>query len=168
MTPKTSSSSHEAGAFLLLLTLVVGVYFCFWREEKPNPNIKTAGFTQPAEVSGKKKKRAHNLPAGSISSKALTLMMIGDGLRLTRTGPETKIPVGYGVSIVIPRGMTLVGYKDGEVVIVTAESGAPHILLPVIGKLWPVNIVRMRLEGDLLTVELDGWSDYQIHVTPLQ
>ena len=69
------------------------------------------------------------------------------------------------VSVHEPRVVT---DKDGEVVIVTAESGAPHILLPVIGKLWPVNIVRMRLEGDLLTVELDGWSDYQIHVTPLQ
>lgn len=165
--PNSDQSSRTVGAFLLLFALILGVFVCFWKEDPPAPGVHVVQPTEQVAVAGKRK-RAHNLPAGSISSKALTLMMIGDGLRLTRTGPESKIPVGYGVSIVIPQGMTLAGSKDGEAVIVTAESGAPHILLPVIGRLWPVNIVRMRLEGDLLTIELDGWSDYQVHVTPLQ
>lgn len=155
-------SLHDLGAFLLLVAVLVGAWFMSTRGDEPPPEPAVA-VDAPAP-SGPKKKRKHNLPAGTVDNRALALLVVGDGLKLTRVGPEVKIPVGYGVTIVFPKGMALAGSKVGESIYVKVEAGAPYILLPVIGKLWPVGIIGMKLEGDLLTVELDGWTDYEVKI----
>lgn len=162
MTDKKSTSLQDMGAFLLLLAVLVGAWWTTSGAQAPEPEVEAVAA--PVEVSGPKKKRKHNVPAGSIDSRTLSLMAVGDGLRLTRVGPEVKIPAGYGVSVVFPKGLVLAGSKEGEVIVVKVEAGTPYILLPFIGKLWPVGIIGMRLEGDLLTVELDGWTDYEMRI----
>ncbi len=44
-------------------------------------------------------------------------------------------------------------------------EGQPQIKLPLIGWFWPIGIESLRLEGDLLTVGLNGWEDYSMKVT---
>jgi hypothetical protein len=153
------------GAFLLVLIVLFGVWYVYWPAESNQPtSVRVEPVIEAPVPAGRKTKRKHNLPPGSIDQKTLAFMVIGDGLKLTRVGPEVKVSVGYGVSIVMPKGMVLAGSKDGESVVAKVEQGAPYILLPVIGRLWPVGIIGMRLDGDLLTVELDGWADYQVKI----
>ena len=46
-----------------------------------------------------------------------------------------------------------------------AKEGQMKIKLPLIGWFWPIGIESLTLAGDMLTVGLDGWTDYTMKVT---
>lgn len=111
-------------------------------------------------------KREHAVPIGTVNQAEILPLLIGDGLTLTRSGPEVTIPLGNKVALVMPSGMQISASHSGDEMILSIEAGNPVIRLPWIGRLWPIKVEGMRLSGDTLTVELDGWKDYQIKVLP--
>ena len=108
----------------------------------------------------------HELPVGSMSQADMIVMLIGSGISISRSGPAATIPVGGRVNLSIPAGMaaTVEATEDGLYFDIT--EGNPSIKLPLIGKVWPVVVEGLRLSGDTMTIELDGWKDYQIKVLP--
>lgn len=153
----------EYGALFLMFTVVLGMAIFFSGIAEPD---RTETATSSVSIASKpvEKKRKHDLPPGSIDQKTLALLVLGDGITVIRSGPEATIPVGYGVKVMIPVGVEMRASREGEAVVVKSHGKAPYILLPVIGRLWTVGIVGMRLVGDTLTIELDGWTDYVVKI----
>lgn len=160
MTNQRPTSLQNLGAFLLIC-LSIAFVVVLNRTKTPEVAVEQKQGSPPE---GRKAKRRHNVPPGAIDSRSLAKLVIGDGLSIGRSGPESKIYVGYGVSIVLPKNVQLECRAKDGVFHVTASTGAPYILLPVVGKLWPIGIIAAHLDGDLLTVELDGWTDYQVKI----
>jgi len=123
----------------------------------------------PLQLKGRRDrepKREHDVPMGAVNQSEILPLLIGDGLTLTRSGPDVTVPLGGKVALVIPSGMQVSASHSGDEMILSIEAGNPVIRLPWIGRLWPIKVEGMRLSGDTLTVELDGWKDYQIKVLP--
>lgn len=115
---------------------------------------------------GREPKREHDVPMGAVNQADILPLFIGDGLTLTRSGPDVTVPLGGKVALVIPSGMQVSASHSGDETVLSIEAGNPVVRLPWIGRLWPIKVEGMRLSGDTLTVELDGWKDYQIKVLP--
>lgn len=111
-------------------------------------------------------KREHDVPMGTVNQADILPLLIGDGITLTRSGPDVTVPLGGKVALVIPSGMQVSASHSGDETILSIDEGNPVIRLPWVGRLWPIKVDGMRLSGDTLTVELDGWKDYQIKVLP--
>lgn len=114
----------------------------------------------------RKAKREHDVPMGTVTQADILPLLIGDGITLTRSGPDVTVPLGGKVALVIPSGMQVSASHSGDETILSVDEGNPVIRLPWVGRLWPIKVDGMRLSGDTLTVELDGWKDYQIKVLP--
>lgn len=124
---------------------------------------------QPVPVQGKKnkEKRDHDLVnlVGQASETDILGTVIGEGISIRRTALiEVKIPLGYGANLIVPPDVEFRVTKSGEETVAEAVKGNPKVLLPVLRKLWPVSVERMRLSGDTLVVEMDGWKDLTIKV----
>lgn len=111
----------------------------------------------------RKEKQDHGLPMASMSAGDMIPMLIGRGVSITRSGEATVIPVGPA-KLSIPDSVSATIESDGGDIVFDFTQGNPSIRLPFIGRIWPVVVEGMRLSGDTLTIELDGWKDYQIKV----
>lgn len=40
----------------------------------------------------------------------------------------------------------------------------PQIRLPFIGWIWPIGVESLRIDGNRLTVGLNGWEDYTMEI----
>lgn len=114
----------------------------------------------------RREKRDHGVPMGAVNQSDIFPLVVGDGISLERSGPEISIPLGYRASLIVPAGMRVNAVQDGGETVVEIISGNPTVKLPLIGKLWPIRVEGFRLSDGMLTVELDGWKDYQIRVLP--
>ena len=124
--------------------------------------------SQDPSLATKRRKRDHDLVGvvSTVPGAELLPMILGEETTVRRRASgETKLPLGYGASLVIPAETELSASSTGDVTIVTVVAGAPKVLLPVLRRLWPVSVQRMRLSGDTLTIELDGWKDLTIKVS---
>lgn len=108
----------------------------------------------------------HGLPVGAVSQSDMIGMLIGSGISISRSGPAATIPVGGRVNLSIPAGMRAAVESTEDGLYFDIIEGNPTIRLPLIGKVWPVVVQGLRLSGDTLTIELDGWKDYSIKVLP--
>lgn len=117
----------------------------------------------------RKEKKNHDLVGvtASIPGAEILPLIIGDETTINRrSSTEQKIPLGYGANLVIPGEVSLSITQEGSETVAEFTEGTPKVLLPVLRKLWPVGVERLRLANGMLTVELDGWKDLQIKVLP--
>lgn len=110
-----------------------------------------------------KDKRDHGLPMASMGVMDILPAIIGRGIEVTRSGEAVTIPVGPA-KLMIPSGISASVESNEEGIVFEFGVQRPTIRLPFIGRIWPVAVDAVRLEGDTLTIELDGWKDYQIKV----
>lgn len=114
----------------------------------------------------RKEKREHDVPMGAVNQSDLIPLILGDGVSINRSGPAVSIPVGGGVQFIVPAGMQAEARQEGGESVIEITEGNPTIRLPWVGRIWPIKVDGMRLSAGMLTVELDGWKDYQIKVLP--
>ena len=121
------------------------------------------------EGKGKREKKNHDLVGvtASIPGAEILPLILGDETTINRrSAAEQKIPLGYGAVLTIPGESSLTIRQEGDETVAEFTSGAPQVLLPVLRRLWPVGVDRLRLREGMLTVELDGWKDIQVRVLP--
>ncbi len=124
---------------------------------------------QPLQFEGKREKKNHDLVGvtASIPGAEILPLILGDETTINRrSSTEQKIPLGYGAVLTIPGETSLTIRQSGDETVAEFTSGAPQVLLPVLRRLWPVGVDRLRLREGMLTVELDGWKDIQVRVLP--
>lgn len=117
----------------------------------------------------RKEKKNHDLVGltASIPGAEILPLILGDETTINRrSATEQKIPLGYGAVLTIPGESSLTIRQEGEETVAEFTSGTPQVLLPVLRRLWPVGVERLRLREGMLTVELDGWKDIQVRVLP--
>lgn len=115
----------------------------------------------------RKEKKNHDLVGltASIPGAEILPLILGDETTINRrSSTEQKIPLGYGAVLTIPGESSLTIRQEGEETVAEFTSGTPQVLLPVLRRLWPVGVERLRLREGMLTVELDGWKDIQVRV----
>jgi len=117
----------------------------------------------------RKEKKDHDLVGvtAEIPGAAILPLIIGDETTINRrSATEQKIPLGYGANLIIPGDVSISISQEGSEAVAEFTKGAPKVLLPVLRKLWPVGVERLRLTEGMLTVELDGWKDLHVKVLP--
>lgn len=128
--------------------------------------------SNPLQFEGRrdrKEKRDHDLVGvtASIPGAEILPLILGDETTINRrSSTEQKIPLGYGANLIIPGKVSLSITQEGDETVAEFTEGTPKVLLPVLRKLCPVGVERLRLREGMLTVELDGWKDLQIMVLP--
>lgn len=128
--------------------------------------ISQIPYSSPGRRRDRKEKREHDVPMGAVNQSDLIPLILGDGVTVNRSGPAVSIPVGGGVQFIVPAGMQAEARQEGGESVISITAGNPTIRLPWVGRIWPIKVDGMRLSAGMLTVELDGWKDYQIRVLP--
>jgi len=114
----------------------------------------------------RREKRDHDVPMGAVNQSDLIPLILGNGVSINRSGPAVSIPVGGGVQFIVPAGMQAEARQEGGESVIEITAGNPTIRLPWVGRIWPIKVDGLRMSDGMLTVELDGWKDYQIRVLP--
>lgn len=134
------------------------------KQHPPQPLSKAEQFEGKRD---RKEKKSHDLVGvtGSIQGADILPLLIGDETTINRrASTEQKIPLGYGANLIVPAEIVIQISHQGSETVAEFSEGSPKVLLPVLRRLWPVGVDRLRLSEGMLTVELDGWKDIQVRV----